>query len=137
MPANSDSPQCVLTAPVVDSTYGQFAITEVTGQGDPTAQAVLDRLFRCGAWRYFRQAPREPVVQAFAHRHGFGLPQRLACSRINSLILRFGGRVLFMQKVAVSLLCCSIDRFLGVLIEGVPSGPLAEGDACVHCCGHI
>ena len=52
-------------------------------------------------------------------------------------VMLIGGRVLFMQKVAVSLLCCTIDRPLGGRIDGVPSGPLAEGDACVHCCGHI
>jgi hypothetical protein len=48
-----------------------------------------------------------------------------------------GGRVLFVLELAVSLLRRGIDGDVRDGIDGVPSGLLAEGDTCVHCCGYI
>src|ERR1700730_11258610 len=50
---------------------------------------------------------------------------------------RVGGRVLFVLKLAVSLLRRTIDSALSGWIDSVASGFSADGDACVHCCGHI
>ena len=63
MPANSDSRQCVLTAPVVDSTDGQVAVVDVGDQRLPAAQAIGDCLCSGRAMRDLTSLVKEPFAQ--------------------------------------------------------------------------